>query len=64
MELFKKLFGSSQQKKERTAYDDFKDLAGPLVVNGFRRIAAQRGCPPGPSVSDQEILVVYEMVLL
>ena len=63
MGLFDKLFGGGQPKKERTAYDDLNDLARPLVVNGYRRIAAQRGCAPGPSVSDKEILVVYEMVL-
>jgi hypothetical protein len=33
------------------------------VVNGYRRVAAERGCAPGPGVSDEEILVVYEMVL-
>jgi hypothetical protein len=34
-----------------------------LVVNGYRRIAAERGCAPGPNISDEEILVIYEMVL-
>ena len=63
MGLFDKLFGNSPPKKERTLYDDFKATAGPLVVSGYRRVAAQRGCAPGPSVSDEEILVVYEMVL-
>ena len=63
MGLLNKLFGAGQPKKERTLYDDFKAIAGPMVVDGYRRIAAQRGCAPGPSVSDGEILVVYEMVL-
>jgi hypothetical protein len=63
MGLFDKLFGSSPPKKQRTLYDDFKATAVPLVVHGYRRVAAERGCAPGPGVSDEEIFVVYEMVL-
>jgi hypothetical protein len=46
MGLFDKLFGGSPPKKQRTLYDDFKATAVPLVVNGYRRVAAERGCAP------------------
>jgi hypothetical protein len=54
------LFGKPE--KPRTMYDDFMDMATPLVVNGYRRIAAQRGCAPGPSISDAEIIQIYQTV--
>jgi hypothetical protein len=63
MGLFDKLFGSNAPKNECALYDDFKDNAGRLVVDGYRRIAAERGCAPGPNISDEEILLIYEMVL-
>jgi hypothetical protein len=59
MGLLDKLFG---HRKQRTMYDDFLEAATPIVVSGYRRIAARRGCAPGPSVSDAEIIAIYQKV--
>ena len=59
MGLLDKVFG---HRKQRTMYDDFLEAATPIVVTGYRRIAARRGCAPGPSVSDAEIIAIYQKV--
>ena len=61
MGLLSWIFG--EPKKPRNAYDDFLEIAVPLVVNGYRRIAAERGCAPGPEVSDAKIIEIYQRVL-
>ena len=60
MSFLDRLLGPRQ--KQRTVYDDFVELATPLVVNGYRRITAERGCAPGPSISDAEIIDIYRKV--
>ncbi len=59
------LAGANKKKDQpsRTLYDDFSDISMPLIVNGYRRIAAQRGCALGPEVSDAKIIEIYQRVL-
>ena len=59
MGLFDQIF---RRGKQRTMYDDFLEVATPIVVNGYRRIAARRGCAPGPGISDAEIVAIYQKV--
>ena len=61
MGIFNWLFG--EPKKQRTMYNEFMDAAIPVVVNGYRRIAAQRGCAPDPNISDTKIIEIYQRVL-
>jgi hypothetical protein len=58
--FFDRLFRRSQS--QRTMYDEFLELATPLVVSGYRRVAAERGCAPGPGISDAEIIQIYQEV--
>src|SRR5207253_1166423 len=58
--FFDRLFGRSQS--QRTMYDEFLELATPLVVSGYRRVAAERGCAPEPGISDAEIIQIYQKV--
>jgi hypothetical protein len=60
MSILNWLFG--EPKKQRTMYDDFMEATAPLIVNGYRRVAAARGCAPGPSISDAEIIQIYQTV--
>lgn len=60
MGFLSRIFG--EPKKQRTIYDDFLEAASPVLVNGYRRIAAARGCAPGPDISDAEIIQIYQTV--
>ena len=54
------IFGKPQPK--RTLLDDVQDAGGKLVVGGYRRIAAQRGCAPTAKTSDAKIIEIYARV--
>jgi hypothetical protein len=60
MGLLDLIFGRSAKK--RTMYGDFLEVATPILISGYRRIAAGRGCAPGSSISDEEIVAVYQKV--
>jgi hypothetical protein len=53
---------SVQPAKPQTIYADFLEIATPLVINSYRRIAAERGCAPGLNVSDAKIIEIYKQV--
>lgn len=42
--------------------DEVQEVGGKLIVSGYRRIAAQRHCAPGPETSDAEIVQIYKIV--
>lgn len=60
MSFLQRLFGGPT--KQRTVLDDVQDVSGKLIVSGYRRIAAQRGCAPGPAISDAQIIQIYKTV--
>lgn len=55
------IFG--EPKKPRTLYDDFLEAAVPAIVNGYRLVAAQRDCAPGPEIPDAKIFEIYQRVM-
>lgn len=60
MSFLNRLFGRSQP--QRTMYDEFLEVATPLLVNGYRRVAVERGCAPNRSISDAKIVEIYQKV--
>jgi hypothetical protein len=39
-----------------------QDVAGKVIVDGYRRLAAEHGCAPTAKTSDQEIVELYQKV--
>lgn len=60
MAWLKKLFGIKQQPQ--TLLNQAQEAANVLIVSGYRRISAERGCAPTAATSDKEILEVYTKV--
>lgn len=56
------LFDGFKKKKPRTLLDQAQELAGPLIVNGYRRLAAANGTAPTSKTSDQKIIEIYQQV--
>jgi len=46
----------------RTMFDEVQEVAGKLVVDGYRRLAALHGCAPTSKTSDKQILEMYQKV--
>lgn len=45
-----------------TLLDRTLDIAGKIVVTGYRNLAAQHGCAPTQATSDQQIMEIYSKV--
>lgn len=56
MNFLKRIFGEPVER--RTALDAAREV----LVAGYRRIAAQRGCAPGPEFPDDKIVEIYTRV--
>lgn len=57
------LFDNFKRKEQpKTVLDEAKDLAGKLIVNGYRRIAAANNIAPTSKTSDQKIIEIYQKV--
>lgn len=57
------LFDFFKKKKQPiTALDQFQAVAGPLIVNGYRRVASMNNIAPTAKTSDQKIIEIYQRV--
>jgi len=56
-----KLFGPKPSEEELER-EDLLQILTPAIVKGYRRIAAERGCAPGTSISDADIIHIYCLV--
>ena len=56
------VFWSSWFLKKRTMLDDVQEVGGKLIIQGYRRIAAQHGCAPTSKTTDQKIVQIYSTV--
>ncbi|MFO1221105.1 MAG: hypothetical protein U1E89_22305 [Burkholderiaceae bacterium] len=45
-----------------TVLDRIEDLAAKVLVPGYRRVAAERGCAPTDKTTDQQIIDLYKKV--
>jgi hypothetical protein len=50
------------RKPRQALLDEIQAIGGPLIVNGYRRVAAERGCAPTSKTSDAKILEIYASV--
>lgn len=52
------------KKKEQpsTLLEQVQKIAGPLIVNGYRKIAFLKGIAPTAKTSDQKIIDIYQIV--
>src|SRR5690606_4302722 len=56
------LFDRFKKKQPKTMLDKVQELAGPLIVNGYRQLAASNGTAPTAKTSDQKIIEIYQQV--
>lgn len=56
------LFDRFKKKQPKTMLDKVQELAGPLIVNGYRQLAAANGTAPTAKTSDQKIIEIYQQV--
>jgi|JI6StandDraft_1071083.scaffolds.fasta_scaffold655895_1 hypothetical protein len=57
------LFDIFKKKEQpKTMLDQVQALAGPLIVNGYRKIAAANNIAPTAKTSDQKIIEIYQRV--
>jgi hypothetical protein len=57
------LFDIFKKKEQpKTLLDQVQAIGGPLIVNGYRRIAAANNIAPTAKTSDQKIIEIYQRV--
>lgn len=57
------LFDIFKKKDQpKTLLDQVQALGGPLIVNGYRRIAAANNIAPTSKTSDQKIIEIFQQV--
>lgn len=57
------LFDIFKRKEQpKTMLDQVQALAGPLIVNGYRKVAAANNIAPTSKTSDQKIIEIYQIV--
>lgn len=56
------IFDRFKKKETKTMLDKVQELAGPLIVNGYRQIASESGLAPTSKTSDQKIMEIYQQV--
>lgn len=49
-------------KQPRTLLEQAQEVGGKLIVDGYRRIAAIKGCAPSSKTTDKEIIEIYSKV--
>lgn len=55
-------FDIFKKKRPKTVLDKAQELAGPVIVNGYRQLAAANGSAPSAKTSDQKIIEIYQQV--
>lgn len=61
MGFLARLFGKKPSPK--SASNNLRDVAGMMVVNGYRRIAKNHGLAPTAKTSDEKIQDIYELIV-
>lgn len=57
------LFDIFKKKEQpKNLLDQVQALAGPLLINGYRRLAAANNTAPTSKTSDQKIMEIYQQV--
>ena len=56
------VFLSSWFRKKRTLLDATQEFGGKVIIQGYRKIAAQHGCAPTSKTTDQKIVQIYSKV--
>jgi hypothetical protein len=49
-------------KQPRTLLEQVEEVGGKLIIEGYRRIAAIKGCAPSLKTSDKKIIEIYSKV--
>jgi hypothetical protein len=56
--FLERIFGKPEPEKASTAHTATREA----LISGYRRVAAQRGCAPGPRFPDDKIIEIYTRV--
>ncbi len=48
--------------RNRTYLDEFNEVAGSVIVGGYRTIASRQGCAPSARTTDEKIVQIYVQV--